>query len=269
MITLKISINTWFSGSSTIEYEISRLSSLHFDGCEIAGFPGNFTEAKRASMRKMVKKLQLQIVSVSAGVPFVRTPNDLNLHSVRPAVRKQSVEYVRRCIDLASDIESTLVYVCSVTKDHHSNSRGRLVKSLLECAEYADRVGVGIALEHFPGGEVSTFEQALDIVSSVGVRNLGLLLDTGHLLLTRESIVGSLERSKERLMLIHVNNNDGINDLHLPPHSGKLTTDDFIAVLRTISTIDYDGYVSIELAQSDSDLASFSEARDFLSNLSR
>lgn len=252
---MKLSVNTWYSGSSSLEEEVAKSSKFEFDGCEVAGFPSRFTPKRRTSIRKLVSDLHLQITSVSVGIPFVRNPDRLNLHSTSTRVRRRSIDYVHRCIDLASDIGSKFVYVCSAKKD--GCELGLLRESLIACAEYADAVGLRIGLEHFPAGIVPKFDCALRLVSELRMRNLGVLLDTGHVALENESVAECVSKSKGALMLVHVNNNDGAADVHLPPQTGKLSKNDFKNMMQSLAAIHYEGYLSLELAHSDKDLFDF------------
>lgn len=266
---LKVGINTWLSDKVRLEQIINLVSNLGFDGVEISGYPGDFSSNRRSSVRKLIRENGLDTVSISVGVPFYRSPQKLNLHASNPDVRKTSVRYVCDCVDLASDLEGELVYVCSVSKDqkNHLMALENFSASLTDCAQYAEAAGLRIALEPFPHGQLPKTEDAVRLASKLGLRNLGLLLDTGHLLLGRESLKKSAEMAKRFLMHVHINNNDGLRDTHWPPQTGRLTTQDFSGFVGTLERIGYDKYISAELANVRSIERSLSSTMKFLLSL--
>lgn len=266
---LRIGINTWLSDGMRLEEIIKRVSQLGFDGVEIAGYPEIFSPERRAWLRKLLRENELEVVSVSAGVPFYRNPEKLNLHASNREVRRTSVQYVRNCLDLASYLEGELVYVCSVSKDSRRERTAleNFSESLSACAQYAEAAALRVALEPFPDGQISATEDAVNLVSKLGFRNLGLLLDTGHLLLERESLHGAVELAKRVLMHVHINNNDGSRDAHWPPQKGSLTSQDFAGFISSLRNAGYNRYISAELSNIRAIDATLADTMKFLSNL--
>ena len=67
-----------------------------------------------------------------------------------------------------------------------------------------------------------------------GSKCFGFCLDTGHALLASKDIRQFMNDLGSRITCFHVHDNDGVNDLHRAPYSGKLDWDSFIAGLRDI-----------------------------------
>ncbi len=222
-----------------------------FNGIEVPCYPKQFGKGRRVSLRKLLNEHRLEVFTVSAGVPFFNEQNRLNLHSRRSEIRKDSIKYIQECVDLAADLGGDLVYLCSVSKEivrDGPKTIDLLSESLITCCEYATGNGVRIAVEHFPGSEVSGAKDATSLVSSLNIRNLGVLLDTGHLLLTGEDLPRSVRIARRFLMHVHVNNNDGLRDRHWSLERGKLKHRDFRGLVSALKGIDYLGCVSLELA---------------------
>lgn len=266
----RLGANTWLS-RAPLEKIIKIVSNLGYDDVEIAGYPGDFSAERRASVKKLLRENDLDTVSVSVGVPFFRNPQKLNLHASNREVRETSIRYVHDCVDLAAELEGDLVYVCSILKDTQNEPLAleNFSDSLAACAQHAAAAGVRIALEPYPRSQVATTEQAVELVSKLGLRNLGLILDTGHLLIGRESLKDSVELARRFLMHVHINNNDGFRDAHWPPQIGNLTIQDFKGFIRSLESTGYDKYVSIELADVQSIETSLSNAKQFVSSLLR
>jgi sugar phosphate isomerase/epimerase len=101
--------------------------------------------------------------------------------------------------------------------------------------------------------------------SEIASQGLGILLDTGHLNVVKEEIPNSIVSARDRLIHVHVNDNNGETDQHLVPGDGMI---DFRAVLEALHRIGYDKYLTIELEQSDGDSSAL-RSRKFIESLLR
>jgi sugar phosphate isomerase/epimerase len=245
---LDFGFTSWFSRTVSLPSAFRYLSAAGCTSVEIAGMPPYLTRER--SITESVRRSGLDVVAVGLGVPFLRDPR-LNLHSKDESVRLESVRFVKRGTDFAVGLGARIVYVCSVRRESGASKKrvlGSLRESLSECADHAEEAGVVLALESFPGGEVPRFDAAMDVVAAVKSRSLGVLLDTGHLAMSGEPIDDAVVRSKRVLKHVHVNNNDGLTDLHWPPQRGKLGSEEFRSFFCRLAESGYDGGVSIELA---------------------
>jgi xylose isomerase len=152
-------------------------------------------------------------------------------------VRERTIRYVKRGIDLASQLDAGVIYACSMRHDA-SNDRistlQRFKHSVSVCADYAHEVGLKFALEPFPGGELPTVAETILFLNEMKSKNVGVLIDTGHASISGESLRHVVRISKDNIAHVHLNNNDGVNDLHWPPQSGKLAVADFIGFLAEL-----------------------------------
>ena len=69
---------------------------------------------------------------------------------------------------------------------------------------------------------------------AAGEKVFGFCLDTGHSLLASKDIKQFMTDMGDRITCFHVHDNDGVNDLHQAPYTGKLDWDRFIEGLRAI-----------------------------------
>lgn len=265
---MKLGLCTWFSDEIALEEAVPLASRLGFQGIEIAGFADEIDSERRARLRRSLDANGIELVSVSAAVPFARNQHTLNLHSIDPETRERSVGFVCDCVDLAADLKCPLVYVASVAKGPPGGPDPRALMSdcLRVCAEYATRKGVRLAVEHFPAGELPSLKDCIDLVSAIGSPNLGVLADAGHLRLTREAMEVP-PAAKGLLMHAHVNNNDGVNDGHWPPEKGEITKEDYLRFVRGLRAVGYDGYLSLEVARLESIEPTLRASRGFVLDL--
>jgi sugar phosphate isomerase/epimerase len=69
---------------------------------------------------------------------------------------------------------------------------------------------------------------------AAGAKCFGFCLDTGHALLASKDIKQFMTEMGSRITCFHVHDNDGVNDLHQAPYTGKLDWDRFVEGLRAI-----------------------------------
>ena len=140
-------------------------------------------------------------------------------------------------------------------------------RSISILGDFAECIGVKIALETGPTNLISMGE-TLRIVREAKSDNVGICLDTGHV------NVGSLLKPHDAikevgglLWVLHLHDNNGEGDLHLPPGKGDI---DWAEVIRALAQVSYAGTYNIELDASldwDSE-GTWSQAKEAVSFLS-
>ena len=184
-------------------------------------------------------------------------------------MRRATTKHVKESVDLAVDLNASVVEVVSGVPRLEGVSPGRAWKWMLEevseCADYAEQRNVVIGLEPEPGNVVSTTRHARRMVDEVGSRGLGILIDIGHLNAVNESIPHSILSTKGHLVHVHINDNDGTGDQHLVPGDGTI---DFHSTLTALRKIGYTGYLTIELEQEGGD-SSVIRSKKFMEELLR
>ena len=78
-----------------------------------------------------------------------------------------------------------------------------------------------IGVEHFPGKALPTAAGTLEYLSRLNHPNLYLLLDTGHLQMSKEDPAAVIAAAGDRLGYVHLDDNDGEADLHWPLLDGR------------------------------------------------
>ena len=121
------------------------------------------------------------------------------------------------------------------------------VKSLSALVEAGRALGVGVMVENVPAGFNSP-EQLADLLDALP--ELGLHLDVGHanLRVAANTTEPILERFGSRLRHVHLHDNNGEADLHLPLGAGRI---DVPRMVRAIRGCGYDGTITLEVFSSD------------------
>ena len=116
----------------------------------------------------------------------------------------------------------------------------RLFRSLDDLEPFARKRGVQIALENW---DLQTFEIIEKVLKRYNPEYLGICYDSGHGNIF-EGVIDVLDRIKERLIVVHLHDNDGKDDLHDLIFSGTL---DGNRLARIIAQSSYNKCVSMEV----------------------
>lgn len=98
------------------------------------------------------------------------------------------VDVAKAMLEMCSEVGSDLLLVCSSTSTHATSDREALAADLAKLAMLAVPLRIRIAYEALSWGRfVNEFPQAWDIVERANRSNLGLAIDSYHVLATRTS----------------------------------------------------------------------------------
>lgn len=111
-----------------------------------------------------------------------------------------------------------------------------------ELAERAEKLGVRIAVEN--GSHLSVMEYMLALVDRVNSEALGICIDTGHAALGDLGPARAITLSGPRLYTLHLQDNWGGADHHLPPGAGNI---DWCEVAQALADVGYEGVLQLEL----------------------
>ena len=122
---------------------------------------------------------------------------------------------------------------------------------------HAKKEGVVIALENlFASGFTKGSETYGSIVKSYcssptdladlidSLEGTVACLDSGHMLLTRFPSAGMIQTLGNRLKVLHLQSNNAVNDLHMPPYLHKNM--DWAALAQALREINYTGWFNLE-----------------------
>ena len=133
---------------------------------------------------------------------------------------------------------------------NEARERERVLSHLAPVVEYANKLGVRVVIENMrPVPKPTPYhrycqmpEELCDVADTLGI---GVCWDFGH-----ANIVGlvqseALKNVGGRLKMLHVNDNGGIGDDHVPPFLGKT---DWRDAMHGLALCGFDGLFNYELA---------------------
>lgn len=134
----------------------------------------------------------------------------------------------------------------------------RVVDVLNRVAARCHELGIECVLEnklpHLLFGKTSDILWILDGLDSLEV---GVCLDTGHAALSGD-LQNLLHKLAGHLKMLHVHDNTGRGDDHLPPGDGSI---DWESLLRTLATNSFHGALILEIAGAADPSLTFANAR--------
>ena len=172
------------------------------------------------------------------------------LSSPFASIRDASLVEFRRALRAARQIGAT------VMNTHYGKSPGFFSKEhvigwhveiLSRLCEEAATAGVTIVLEHTPLGGSEQRENIMAIMERVPL--LRFHLDSGHAKLERgyDRWDEYLDGLGSRLLHVHLSENDGTADQHLPLGAAPRSTTDWSRQIRKLKAIGYDGTITLEV----------------------
>ena len=177
----------------------------------------------------------------------------LDLHpygmlSDSPDKRAGAWDYVRQCIDIASDlgVEFITSITTAVPDDvSYDAAWSRTCDLLRRAVEYAGEREVVFCLEPEPGTITANGDSFLRIVQAVP--NLKANVDIGHHHLVREQPWAVVEKIGADVAHVHLGDNDGTGDHSWAPGRGTIGQDGFIAFLRALQRVGFQGYHALDV----------------------
>ncbi len=234
------------------ETVFSKLKDFGCEGVEPMGIPEKMKDVP--PIMELLKSYQLEVIDVT-GIwgrfgSIVGTYPNKDPTSSDPVRKKNAIEYVQRCADIARAFNTSYTQVALGSLEEQDLSergieraRKNLIEVLKKSSKYCKDRGIRIILEpqnRFEGyyGVNSTMEQVLGIIDEVDPDNVVPMLDTFHANMEEASISGAIRAAGRKIAFVHSTDSN-----RLPPGFGSI---DFKSVLRELVAVGYKGYLSIE-----------------------
>lgn len=205
-----------------------------------------------ATTREQVAGLGLASV-IETGSRFLLDPTRKHCPTLldrRSAGRERRLDFLRRCVDIAAQLESLCVSfwsgaVPAATQD--DAMFGVLADACRSLAEYAGERNVTLAFEPEPGMLVDTVGKYQRLAAAVDRDNFCLTIDAGHLRCTEtEPAAALIRRVADRLANVHLDDmRRGVHE-HLFFGDGEVQFEEVFGALQAAG---YDGPACVELSR--------------------
>ncbi|MGC8717630.1 MAG: sugar phosphate isomerase/epimerase family protein [bacterium] len=141
-----------------------------------------------------------------------------------------------------------------------------LVDSFRFASETAKSAGLKFCLEPRVGEIISNTDALLRLMDHVKSDNFGAVLDTGHQNAQKEILPLSVEKLRNRIFYLHVSDNDGKVNEHLPLGKGNI---DWEGIFLALKKHNYQGYVAIDIGNVPDIEKAYIDSKKFLEDLAK
>lgn len=184
--------------------------------------------------------------------------NDINTASVNPRMRDAALKELERCLELSSMIGSELVTIhpgfYSPLGRYWKDTKETSIKTLTKVRNKAEEYGLTVAIENMPELEMTMCKTPEETNLFLEKTGMEFCLDVGHSYTTQN--LGEFLKFDQ--VNVHLHDNLGESDLHLPLGEGEI---DFHQLLKFLK--DYDNNYVIE----GRSLEELHKSRDYLNSL--
>lgn len=242
-----------------------------FHQIEVCSFPAHLDYHDSAAVERAAQRLrELEIDPVSFHAPFAAR---IDITALDPTAREASVAEVILACEAAARLGCTHVVLHPGPEREGRPPEAEFLRHMHHAADSLNRVaarccqlGVKLLLEnmlaHLLFGHV---RDMMYLLGEINTCQVGTCLDTGHAHLARELDI-VIQKLSGHLKMVHVNDNNGHRDDHLPPGDGGI---DWTWFLRELCRADFHGVLVLELHGSEHEtletiLARATRSRHFL-----
>lgn len=252
---MRIACCIWALNESETD-TLRQIHALGFDTIDIQP-----TQQRSLESRLLAQELGLRVSCVGASFGM---PAGAALDHAEASGVQRAIEHVSAAIQHGADIGADTVYVIPGANDEPA-ALERYRRSIAQLADAAAAKEIKLAIEHFPGTALPTARDTLAFIRQADHENLYLLYDSGHIQLSGEDPKSVIANAGDRLGYMHLDDNDGVKDLHWSLLDGVMTDESLMATLRALEAIGYAGALSLELSPALANPAkALRESRDVL-----
>jgi len=228
---------------------LAQIHGAGFGGVEIFATRSHFDYATRAEVRDVAQALadnHLRLTSLHAPTSRDLSVNreggsPLSVTEVERVRRIEAMDELRRVIDVAEDLAYSrlILHMGGSRETADPRKRDAAFSSLEHLVLHAKHTGVTICIENTTSemGDPTYLRSFVDETRLTGLR---FNFDVGHAHLAdgpeEERIAKGFEPLKDLIASLHIHDNHGEKDEHLPPYQGSVDWPATLKLLRSAPT---------------------------------
>lgn len=228
----------------------------------VSQFPRELVERYKENIRRIREELQ---AGLSVHAPII----DINLGSINPKIRALSMQEVKESLEFAREVGATAVVVHAAPgllampegkwsrETQTPQMRGGLaeqeeltVEAIKDLADFAPDLLICLENLVFPHEIYRSPQELQELVRKVNRSNVGITLDVGHAVIAGHDPLDFVRLLFDDLFHIHLHDNHGETDEHLPLGQGTI---DYVGIVQTLKQLNYQGAITLEFAVEDPD----------------
>ncbi len=228
------------------------------NGIEIV-YPGDFQNVKETI--SMVKGSGLTVSAVNLNVKSQKKWQTGSFTAPDPQIRKAAVADMVFAMDLAAELNTTMITCCPLIDGHNYNFQVDYLKQwawleegIAAAAKHRDDIRISLEYKLNESRNyciLGDMGRTLFLCERLGFPHVGVTMDVGHALIAKESPaeVLSIAAQAKRLFYVHFNDNAREWDWDMLPGSVNLW--DLVEMLYYMDRLGWDGWLSYDVATRD------------------
>ena len=166
------------------------------------------------------------------------------------AMRKDAIEYLKLCFDMAKEMGADYTLISAAHAGYGATRKeiwDRLVKSVRELVEHAEKIDMKIVMEALTVYESNVIKSANDLkelFEAVPSKNLVGMCDIVPPFTQQESIMDYFDKLGDKMYHMHLIDGVSNSDSHVMPGEGEIPMRELVKELKHIN---YDRTATIEL----------------------
>lgn len=261
-----------------IEKTLERLQGQGYDAVEMFGEPKKMGMKK---LRDIFDSFNFRVCGVTGMWGSISEDGwKRKVLSADRSITKHTEEYVMDCIKMCQSVGGNEMNIClfadndmaafdrnhgTLSSDKKDTVIQKAIPLLRTLSRYAKDYGVHILVEplnRYNTPYCSSAKDAFVIANKVNHENFGILLDTFHMNIEEDSLEDTILKSRKMLRHMHLAD----NNRKMPGYAHI----DFQSIMRSLSSIGYNGYASFEPNVSDKDYVnSTKKGLEFIKSLEK
>ncbi|KZB66538.1 3-keto-5-aminohexanoate cleavage protein [Thalassospira lucentensis] len=230
--------------SGDLQEKLDAIAAAGFDGVEIFENDLLTFDGSPEDVGKTIRDLGLKLVTFQPFRDFEGMPEPQ---------RTRAFERAERKFDLMEELGTDLLMVCSNVSPHSLGGLDRAAKDLAELGDRAAKRGLRIAFEALSWGKhISDYRDSWEVVRRANHPNVGLVLDTFHIMARKVPLDAIASIPGDRIFLVQVADAPILEMDPLSwsrhfrcfPGQGDFPLDEF---MRNLAQTGYDGPLSLEI----------------------
>ncbi|PLT34473.1 sugar phosphate isomerase/epimerase [Bacillus sp. V5-8f] len=235
----KYSVTQWIFGDESLEDSLIRLKKYGYQGVELAGEPDSIDLTE-------TKKLLSEYGLVCSSICGIYSP-ERDLSSSNEKIRENAIQYVKKCIDLAKNLNASTVIVVPTCVGKLSPETSveqewnHALSSVKEVAPYAKEQNITLVIEALNRYEtylVNNLNLALRFVEEINHESVKMMADLFHMSIEERDNIEILTKILPHLGHVHIADNTR--------EAAGLGQTDFKPVISFLKEKNYNGYITME-----------------------
>lgn len=218
------------------------MAKMGYDGIEMA--IKDPTQLDWLNIRNHLSHIGLKLVAIGTGQAY--HDNGYSLIADDVQIRLETVELLKKHIEFAAKFDAIVIIGLIRGKLQEQENPRRAYtnfkENIIEIDLYAQQEGVELVIEpinRYETDYLNTVEETVKIVSKLGLKHTGLLLDTFHMNIEEPKIEQAIISASKYLKHVHIADS---NRMH--PGRGHIN---FKTLFEVFEKINYEGYYSGEM----------------------